>query len=48
MATTIMTPKQFSMQQVFEILLRRPIDKKILGYLENVKTTGLENTAEMV
>lgn len=48
MASTIMTPKQFSMQQVFEILLRKPVDKSILGYLENVKTSGLENTATMV
>lgn len=42
------TPKKFSMQQVFEILLRKPSDKSILAYLEDVKTSGLENTVEMV
>lgn len=42
------TPKKFSMQQVFEILLRKPADKSILAYLEDVKTSGLENTVEMV
>lgn len=41
------TPKKFSMQQVFEILLRKPADKSILAYLEDVKTSGLENTVEM-
>lgn len=46
--TTIATPKKFSMQQVFEILLRKPSDKSILAYLEDVKTSGLENTVEMV
>ena len=45
---SIATPKKFSMQQVFNILLRKPADKKILAYLEDVKTSGLENTAEMV
>ena len=43
----IATPKKFSMQQVFEILLRKPADKSILAYLEDVKTSGLENTVEM-
>ena len=48
MANTIAaTPKKFSMQQVFEILLRKPADKSILAYLEDVKTSGLENTVEM-
>lgn len=42
------TPKKFVMQQVFELLLRKPIDKRIVGYLTDVKTTGLENTMEMV
>lgn len=42
------TPKKFVMQQVFELLLRRPVDKSIVGYLTDVKTTGLENTMEMV
>lgn len=49
MANTVLaTPKKFSMQQVFEILLRKPSDKSILAYLEDVKTSGLENTATMV
>ena len=48
MATITATPKKFSMQQVFEILLRKPADKSILAYLEDVKTSGLENTVEMV
>ena len=48
MATTIATPKQFSIQQVFHILLRNPSDKSIVGFLKNVKTTGLENAATMV
>lgn len=48
MATITATPKKFSMQQVFEILLRKPSDKSILAYLEDVKTSGLENTVEMV
>ena len=43
---TMATPKQFSMQQAFEILLRKPSDKSIVGYLTNCKTTGLENTME--
>jgi hypothetical protein len=47
MATITATPKKFSMQQVFEILLRKPADKSILAYLEDVKTSGLENTVEM-
>ena len=42
------TPKQFSMQQAFEILLRKPIDRSIIAYLTNCKTSGLENTMEMV
>lgn len=36
------------MQQVFEILLRRPVDKSIIAYLTDCKTSGLENTMEMV
>lgn len=42
------TPKKFSIQQVFEILLRDPETKEIKAYLEDLKTSGLENTAEMV
>lgn len=42
------TPKKFAMQQCFEILLRRPSDKKILAYLTDCKTSSLENTVEMV
>ena len=48
MANITATPKKFSMQQVFEILLRKPSDKSILAYLEDTKTSGLENTVEMV
>jgi len=42
------TPKKFSMQQCFEILLRKPSDKSIIGYMQDCKTTGLENTIELV
>lgn len=42
------TPKKFAMQQVFELLLRRPDDGSIIAYLTDVKTSGLENTMEMV
>lgn len=49
MATPVMaTPKQFAMQQVFELLLRKPSDKSLLAYLSNLKTSSLENTVEMV
>ena len=41
------TPKKFSIQQVFEILLRDPETKEIKAYLEDLKTSGLENTAEL-
>ena len=40
------TPKQFSMQQAFEISLRKTIDRSIIAYLTNCKTSGLENTME--
>ena len=42
------TPKKFAMQQVFELLLRKPSDKSIVAYLTDVKTSGLDNTVEMV
>ena len=42
------TPKKFTMQQAYEILLRKPVDKSIIAYLTDCKTTGLENTMEMV
>lgn len=42
------TPREFTMQAVFELLLRRPVDKSIAAYLTNLKTSGLENTMEMV
>jgi len=42
------TPKKFAMQQVFEILLRKPVDKSIIAYLTDTKTSGLENTITMV
>jgi hypothetical protein len=41
------TPKQFAIQQVLNLLLRRPADKSIIAYLDNLKTSGLENTMEM-
>lgn len=43
-----LTPKKFTMQQVFELLIRRPSDKSICAYLTDCKTSGLENTMEMV
>lgn len=42
------TPRKFAMQAVFEMLLRRPSDKGIIGWLTDLKTSGLENTMEMV
>lgn len=44
----VATPKKFAMQQVFEMLLRKPTDKRIIAYLTDVKTSGLDNTVEMV
>lgn len=42
MANTLLaTPRKFSMQQVFEILLRKPLDKSIIAYLTDTKTSGL-------
>lgn len=42
------TPKKFSMQQVFSILVRDPATKKIIGFSDTLKTSGLENTIELV
>lgn len=42
------TPKNFAIQQVFEILLRDPSDKSPIAYLDNCKTTGLTNEQTMV
>lgn len=42
------TPKKFAIQQIFELLLRKPDTKEIIAYLEDVKTSNLENTAELV
>lgn len=42
------TPRKFAMQTVFEMLIRRPADKSIIGWLTDLKTSGLENTMEMV
>lgn len=42
------TPRKFSMQQAYEILLRKPVDKSIVAYLTDCKTSSLENTVEMV
>ena len=44
----VTTPKKFAIQQVFEILLRKPADESIVAYLTDTKTSGLENTMEMV
>lgn len=41
------TPRKFAMQEVYEILMRRPADKSIVGFLTDTKTSGLENTVEM-
>lgn len=40
-------PKKFSMQQVFEVLLQRPIDNSTIAYLTDTKVSSLENTVEM-
>lgn len=42
------TPRKFSMQQAYEILLRKPVDRSIVAYLTDCKTSSLENTVEMV
>ena len=42
------TPKKFAIQQIFELLLRKPETKEIVAYLEDVKTSKLDNTAEIV
>lgn len=38
----------FVLQQVFEILLRDPVDYSIVAYLSDVKTSGLTNEVTMV
>lgn len=48
MATALATPRKFAMQQAFEVLLRKPLDRSIFAYLTDCKTSGLENTMEMV
>lgn len=43
------TPRKFAIQQVFEILLQDSANNnQILAYLTDCKTSGLENTLEMV
>lgn len=43
MSNTLMaTPRKFSMQQVFELLLRKPSNRQIIGYLTDLKTSGLK------
>lgn len=42
------TPKNFAVQQIFEILMQKPSDNSIIGYLKHCKTTSIENTMEMV
>lgn len=42
------TPRQFSMQRVFDVTLRRPVDKSIIAHLDSCKETSLSNTLTMV
>lgn len=42
------TPKNFVIQQVYEILMQKPSDESIIGYLKHCKTSSIENTQEMV
>lgn len=42
------TPTKFAIQDVFYILLRDPVSMDLIAYLEDIKTSGLENTIEMV
>ena len=42
------TPKNFVIQQVYEILIQKPSDESIIGYLKHCKTSSIENTQEMV
>lgn len=42
------TPKNFVIQQVHEILIQKPSDESIIGYLKHCKTSSIENTQEMV
>lgn len=48
MATTNYTPDRFTVHAVYEILLRDPSTKKINGYLDDCKTTGLEKSSTLV
>ena len=41
-------PNKFAIQQVFEILIRTTTDRSIYAFLTDIKTSGLENTLEMV
>lgn len=42
------TPKNFVIQQVYEVLMQKPSDESIIGYLKHCKTSSIENTQEMV
>ena len=42
------TPKNFAIQQVYEVLMQKPSDKTIIGYLKHCKTSSIENSQEMV
>lgn len=42
------TPRNFAIQQVYEVLMQKPSDKSIIGYLKHCKTSSIENTQEMV
>ena len=42
------TPKNFAIQQVFEILISDVNTKSPIAYLDNLKTSGLTNEQTMV
>lgn len=49
MATTYKaTPRKFSMQAPFEVILSDTVTDKLRARLNDLKTSGLENTVEMV
>ena len=43
-----MNGKRFAIQGVFDILLQDISSAEVLAYLTDLKTSGLENTVEMV
>jgi len=42
------TPQKFSIQKVFNLALQNPTDNSLVAYLTDLKTSGLENTVELV